>query len=91
MVNVKLRLVATEGYIVNAQHIKHDQAKQSKQVVSLFLFLEILIKGQVGGGIETYAGPGRKGDDNSWPKSSFSEFLREPGTECTEKRLLVGV
>ena len=49
MVNVKLRLVATEGYIVNAQHIKHDQAKQSKQVVSLFLFLEILIKGQVGG------------------------------------------
>ena len=90
MVNVKLRLVATEGYIVNAQHIKHDQAKQSKQVVSLFLFLEILIKGQVAG-IETYAGPGRKGDDNSWPKSSFSEFLREPGTEWTEKRLLVGV
>ena len=41
--------------------------------------------------INTYAGPGRKGDDNSWPKSSFSEFLREPGTECTEKRLLVGV
>src|SRR5699024_3611730 len=31
--------------------------------------------------------PGRKGVIVSWPKSSFSEFLRDPGTEWTEKRL----
>jgi hypothetical protein len=38
----------------------------------------------------TYDGPGRKGDLGSFSKSSFSEFLRDPGTEWTAKRF-VGV
>lgn len=32
-------------------------------------------------GMVTYEGPGRNGDVDSFPKSSFSEFLRDPGTE----------
>lgn len=34
-----------------------------------------------------YKGPGRTDDEESWKEMSFSsEFLREPGTEWTEKR-----
>ena len=48
MVNVKLRLVATEGYIVNAKHIKHDQAKQSNRLCSCFCFWKFSSTGRLG-------------------------------------------
>lgn len=48
MVNVKLRLVATKGYIVNAKHINHDQAKQSNRLCPCFCFWKFSSKGRLG-------------------------------------------
>lgn len=38
----------------------------------------------------THDGPGRKGEVGSARKSSFSEFRREPGTECPANRSIDG-
>jgi hypothetical protein len=38
----------------------------------------------------THDGPDRKGEVGSARKSSFSEFRREPGTECPANRSIDG-